>query len=152
MLKVSSPPPPYSSGAPRAHSPAALVLAERRTKSSSGISGASGSMRCSSGIDLVLDEAADLLAEHAQLVGQREAGEVRHGQASRPIDLANASSSRDVFTIASSTMSPLYVTAAMPFRVASSIATISPLWKAISSADGVNTALTIGTWEGCMTV
>ena len=37
-------------GAPRAQSPAALVLAERRAKSSSGISGASGSMRCSSGM------------------------------------------------------------------------------------------------------
>jgi hypothetical protein len=40
----------------------------------------------------------------------------------------------------------------MPLRVASSMAAISPLWKAISSAEGVNTALTIGTWEGCMTV
>ena len=50
MLNVSSPPPPYSSRAPRVHSPAALVLADRRTKSSRGISGASGSMVCSSGM------------------------------------------------------------------------------------------------------
>src|SRR5262245_16795179 len=49
MLKVSSPPPPYFSGAPSAHNPAALVLAASRSKSSSGIPGASGSIRCSSG-------------------------------------------------------------------------------------------------------
>jgi hypothetical protein len=30
MLKVSSPPPPYSSGAPSAHSPDAFVLAASR--------------------------------------------------------------------------------------------------------------------------
>src|SRR5262245_15678813 len=50
MLNVSSPPPPYSSGAPRAHSPAALVLEDRRWKSSSGMPGASGSSRCASGV------------------------------------------------------------------------------------------------------
>src|SRR6185436_2623972 len=49
MLKVSSPPPPYFSGAPSAHSPAAFVLAASRSKSSSGMDGASGSIRCSSG-------------------------------------------------------------------------------------------------------
>src|SRR5574341_391568 len=49
MLNVSSPPPPYSSGAASAQSPAARVFADRRSKSSSGISGASGSMRCSTG-------------------------------------------------------------------------------------------------------
>src|SRR5712691_964195 len=49
MLKVSSPPPPYFSGAPSAHSPAAFVLAASRSKSSSGMPGASGSIRCSSG-------------------------------------------------------------------------------------------------------
>ena len=79
MLNVSRPPPPYSSRAPRVQSPAALVLAERRTKSSRGISGASGSMRLLERDDLVLDEPADLLAEQAQLLRQREAGEQRHG-------------------------------------------------------------------------
>src|SRR5512145_774666 len=49
MLKVSRPPPPYFSGAPSAQRPAALVLAASRSKSSSGIPGASGSIRCSSG-------------------------------------------------------------------------------------------------------
>src|SRR5688572_2066503 len=49
MLKVSRPPPPYFSGAPSAHIPAAFVLAASRSKSSSGMDGASGSIRCSSG-------------------------------------------------------------------------------------------------------
>ena len=46
---MSSPPPPYFSGAPSAHSPAAFVFADSRLKSSSGMPGASGSIRCSSG-------------------------------------------------------------------------------------------------------
>src|SRR5919109_3683018 len=50
MLNVSRPPPPYSSGAPSAHSPAAFVLAARRAQSSSGRPGASGSSVCSSGM------------------------------------------------------------------------------------------------------
>jgi hypothetical protein len=50
MLKVSSPPPPYSSGAPSAHSPAAFVFAVSRAQSSSGSPGASGSSVCSSGM------------------------------------------------------------------------------------------------------
>src|SRR5262249_6614077 len=50
MLNVSSPPPPYSSLAPRAQRPAALVLAARRAKSSSGMSGASGSSVRSRGV------------------------------------------------------------------------------------------------------
>ena len=107
MLNVSSPPPPYSSGAPSAQSPAALVLAERRVEVLVGNAGGVGVEPLLERDDLVADEATDLLAEAAQLVGQREAGKAGMGQASRPIDLANASSSRDVFTIASSTMSPL---------------------------------------------
>src|SRR5512132_2522277 len=50
MLNVSRPPTPYSSGAPSAQSPAARVWAASRAKSSSGIDGASGSRRCSSGM------------------------------------------------------------------------------------------------------
>src|SRR5256885_12290180 len=50
MLNVSSPPPPYSSGAASAQRPAALVLDARRSQSSSGRLGASGSSRCSSGM------------------------------------------------------------------------------------------------------
>src|SRR4029434_4922138 len=92
MLKVSSPPPPYSSGMPRAPRPASFVLAESRTKSLWGICGAAGATgsapRCflcggdreevwlgnfrSVGVepllerdDLLLDEATDLLADGA---------------------------------------------------------------------------------------
>src|SRR5213594_4969666 len=50
MLNVSIPPPPYCSGAARAQRPAALVFSDRRLKSSSGMPGASGSRRCSSGM------------------------------------------------------------------------------------------------------
>src|SRR2546422_2218703 len=50
MLNVSIPPPPYCSGAPSAQSPAALVFSDSRLKSSSGMPGASGSSRCSSGM------------------------------------------------------------------------------------------------------
>ena len=107
MLKVSSPPPPYSSGAPSAHRPAALVLAESRSKSSSGIDGASGSIRCSSGTISSLMKRRICSLRMRSSSGSLNPGKFGMGQASRPIDLANASSSRDVFTIASSTMSPL---------------------------------------------
>src|SRR5215468_610184 len=50
MLNVSSPPPPYRSGAASAQSPAAFVLDASRSQSSGGSPGASGSSRCSSGM------------------------------------------------------------------------------------------------------
>ncbi len=80
MLKVSSPPPPYFSGAPSAHSPAALVLAASRSKSSSGIPGASGSIRCSTGTISSRMKRRTCSPQLAQLVGQREAGKHRHGR------------------------------------------------------------------------
>src|SRR5258706_20907 len=49
MLNVSRPPSPYCSGAASAHRPEALVFAARRSQSSSGRLGASGSSRCSRG-------------------------------------------------------------------------------------------------------
>src|SRR3989440_4765655 len=49
MPNVSSPPPPCCSGAASAQSPAAFVFSARRLKSASGMPGASGSRRCSSG-------------------------------------------------------------------------------------------------------
>src|SRR5262249_39635397 len=55
-------------------------------------------------------------------------------QTATPMDAAKASSSRAVFTMASSTMSPLYVTAAIPRFRASCMASIRPLEKSISSA------------------
>src|SRR5947207_14401011 len=50
MPNVSSPPPPCCSGAASAQSPAAFVFSARRLKSASGMPGASGSRRCSSGM------------------------------------------------------------------------------------------------------
>src|SRR5262250_754459 len=50
MLNVSSPPPPYCSGAASAQRPAAFVLDASRSQSSDGRPGASGSSRCSSGM------------------------------------------------------------------------------------------------------
>src|SRR5690349_10846219 len=50
MLNVSSPPPPYCSGAASAQSPAAFVFEASRSQSSGGRPGASGSRRCSSGM------------------------------------------------------------------------------------------------------
>src|SRR5919108_4668175 len=49
IANVSIPPPPYSSGAPSAQRPAALVFSASRLNSASGMPGASGSSRCSSG-------------------------------------------------------------------------------------------------------
>src|SRR5215813_1187059 len=50
MLNVSSPPPPYCSGAASAQRPAAFVFDASRSQSSGGSPAASGSSRCSSGM------------------------------------------------------------------------------------------------------
>src|SRR6266480_6736843 len=104
MLNVSSPPPPYSSGAASAQSPAAFVLDARRSQSSSGRLGASGSSRCSSGmiysrmkqricsrisrsssgrvkpakVGMALDLQSDRAREIEQLAGRLQHGLVHH--------------------------------------------------------------------------
>src|SRR6266404_1934162 len=96
MLNVSSPPPPYSSGAASAQRPAALVLDARRSQSSSGRLGTSGSSRCSSGmissrmsrsssgsvkpakVGMALDLQPDRAREIEQLGGRLQHGLVHH--------------------------------------------------------------------------
>ena len=76
MLNVSSPPPPYSSGAPSAQSPAALVL---RGEALEVLLGDAGRVRIEPLLernDLLADETPDLLAKPTSSSGSVYPGNV----------------------------------------------------------------------------
>src|SRR5437899_12265472 len=152
VLNVPIPPPPYCSGAARAQRPAALVFSDRRLKSSSGMPGASGSSRCSSGMI-----SSRMKRRTCSRMSRSSSGSVKPGKVVMASHL-HADRAGEVEQLARRLQHGLVHHVSFicdggdPLALRVLHRLDQPLVEGDLPSDGVNTALTIGTCEGCMTV